>query len=199
MNIKMIHIDETQYQDLVQDVLNEIAQRFFSNDEFELKTKTKSWNVMDIGTSQLQTVNFDQSNETLLIKFLIDSFNRANNVRLGPNASEVVKSTVDECKLQSVRHIEQVLLGTYSSSDSINPLQSKLTPFLFTQYISNELVELLIRDSFNKKSDKTFNDVIISHSIFQTNIQIYLIIDLQAYSQPHFILHEVQLVDLRQH
>jgi hypothetical protein len=131
-------------------------RKFQSEDSFPLKTKTKSWNLMDVSEYKLN-IRFDDSIETLLLKYLIDSYNRINGIRLqnlNKLNQELLERILTECRLQITRNMIQVLLGTFSdpASFSLNRTESKLTPFLFTQYISNDLVFQLILESSSKRS-----------------------------------------------
>jgi hypothetical protein len=136
-------------------VVFEILQRFQRDESFPLKTKTKSWNLMDVSEYKLN-IRFDESTETLLIKYLIDSYNRINGIRvqnMSKLSQELAEKIVLESRTQIARAIVQVLMGLFSPTSALlNRTQSKLTPFLLTQYISNDLVFQIVTESLNKRS-----------------------------------------------
>jgi hypothetical protein len=111
---------------------------------------------MDVSEYKLN-IRFDDSIETLLLKYLIDSYNRINGIRvqnLNKLNQELLEKILNECRLQITRNVIQVLMSTFSdpAKYSMNRTESKLTPFLFTQYIPNDLVYQLISESLNRRS-----------------------------------------------
>ena len=150
-------LDEVYLVELIQDVLFEVLKKFQTDSDFSLKAKTKSWNLMDLSENKLN-IRFDDSTETILIKYLIDAYKRISGFRiktLSKQSQEVLEKFLAECRLQITRNVINILTGLYSSSIP-NRTESKLTSFLLNQYISEDLVYRIIEESLRMKSQIVF-------------------------------------------
>lgn len=107
--------DESLYDCLIQEILNEILKNFQSGDDTSLKQKTKSWNLLDSISTHKLNYKFDFSKfETLTLKYLIDLYNRTTRIRRN---SEFIDKVLNEAKLQIIRLTAAILNGVYSEAD----------------------------------------------------------------------------------
>ncbi len=107
--------DESLYECLIQEILNEIIKSFLSKDVTNLKQKTKSWDLLDSISTHKLNYKFDFSKcETLTLKYLIDLYNRAARARRN---SDFIDKVLNEVKLQTIRQSAAILNGVYSEEN----------------------------------------------------------------------------------
>jgi hypothetical protein len=114
---------------------------------------------MDVSENRIN-IRFDESDETFILKYFIDSFNRLT--RLSSNLStkvvnnkDMLDKIVQELGLQLTRNIILVLLGVFSSTTHIDRIKSKLTPFLMNQYVSGDFLYQIMTESIIMRSNLT--------------------------------------------
>ena len=109
---------EADYKELVQELLVDIMIRFKSESSFVLKSKTKSWDLFNFSNSKLNYKLDVSSNESLSLKYLIDSYNRAGNSqnqKSYESNKQVVQPIVQECKFQIINNVIILLKSVYSN------------------------------------------------------------------------------------
>jgi hypothetical protein len=107
--------DESLYECLIQEILNEVINNLQSRDETSLKQKTKSWDLLNSISTHKLNYKFDFSQfETLTLKYLIDLYNRTVRIRRN---SDFIDKVLNEVKLQIIRQTATILSSFYSEVD----------------------------------------------------------------------------------
>ncbi len=109
-------------RELIQELLVDILIRFKHEPEFLLKVRTKSWDLLNFSNSSLSYKLDVNSNETLSLKYLIDSYNRIlNTQKQRANVKSSVKDLFDsilaEAKFQIINNTIVLLSGGYSDQN----------------------------------------------------------------------------------
>jgi hypothetical protein len=115
------------YQDLIQEILNESLNSIIldRNNHSPLKAKTKSWELFDALCKTYKSKFESDSNETYMLKYLIDSYNRftsfanqiaVNNQKINHLNQDLVTQILRESKTQIVREAGLLLLGSRSKN-----------------------------------------------------------------------------------
>ncbi len=97
--------------------------KFRDDDNFSLKTKTKSWDLFNFSSSNLNFNIDTNSSETLSLKYLIDTFNRVKNTQHQQKVSEsnrdLFSMIIDESIFQIVNNAIILLNGGYSLNKNL--------------------------------------------------------------------------------
>ncbi len=108
---------------MIQELLVEILNKFRDDENFSLKTKTKSWDLFNFTSSDLNFKIDTDSSETLSLKYLIDTFNRVKNIQHQQKVTESNKNLfayiVDESIFQIVNNAIILLNGGYSLNKNL--------------------------------------------------------------------------------
>ena len=199
---------------MIQEVLSTLIFNFKSDNEFSLKTKTKSWDLLDVLNTQLSYKHDINSSDILPLKYLIDSYNRllsysTGKLNLLSSSKELLEKILNETKTQIARNTVLLLNNGFSSEFNWSLNKSSLTPLLFARYVPIDFLILMINESKKMKpvfnltnhSDDVFKSTfcpIINHIVLVMKTNSITFASNSDYLSPLFVLKELCEIKIEQ-